>query len=62
MRQAGVRAIIDRYGNTLTIARDVNGNKTQITSPSGRWVQFQNDMTNNRITQATDEPGMRATG
>jgi len=57
VRQAGVRAIIDRYGNTVTITRDGNGNKTQITSPNGRWIQFQNDTTNNHISSATDDIG-----
>jgi hypothetical protein len=57
VRQAGVRAIIDRYGSTVTINCDANGNKTLITSPNGRWIQFTNDTTNNRITQATDDLG-----
>jgi RHS repeat-associated protein len=48
--------IQDRYGNTVTITRDGSGNVTQITSPNGRYIQFQHD-TNNRITQAQDNGG-----
>src|ERR1700683_4857579 len=61
VRQAGVQTIIDRYGNTLTISRDANGNKTMITSPNGRWVKFTNDTTHNRILTATDELGRTVT-
>ena len=53
---AAVTSITDRYGNTVTIARGANGNKTQITSPNGRSIQFQHD-SNNRITQAQDNIG-----
>ncbi|PYX74082.1 MAG: Rhs family protein, partial [Acidobacteria bacterium] len=46
----------DRYGNSLTFTRDGSHNLTQITSPSGRWIQFTYD-TSNRITQAKDNIG-----
>jgi len=51
-----VIAITDRYGNQVNIARDSNGNITQITSPNGRWLQFQHD-SSNRITQIQDNTG-----
>ena len=60
VRQAGVRAISDRHGNTLTVTRDANGNKQQITSPNGHWIQFASD-SSNRITQATDDLGRTVT-
>ena len=50
---AAVTAMSDRYGNSLTFARDSQHNLTQITSPNGRWIQFTYD-TSNRITQAQD--------
>jgi RHS repeat-associated protein len=49
-------AIRDRNGNTVSVARDSNGNITQVTSPNGRYIKFQND-SNNRITLATDNVG-----
>ncbi|MGA9724026.1 MAG: RHS repeat-associated core domain-containing protein, partial [Candidatus Binatus sp.] len=57
---AAVTSIKDRYGNTVSISRDGNGNKTQIASPNGRFIQFQHD-SNNRITQATDNLGRTVT-
>jgi len=48
--------IRDRNGNTVTITRDSNGNKTQIRSPNGRTLTFQND-SSNRITNAQDNIG-----
>jgi RHS repeat-associated protein len=57
---AAVTSIFDRYGNKLTITRDGSGNVTQITSPDGRWVQFQHD-SGNRITQTIDNIGRTIT-
>ena len=57
---SAVTDINDRYDNQVLIARDRNGNKTQVTSPNGRWIQFQSD-SNNRITQATDNIGRTVT-
>jgi RHS repeat-associated protein len=58
---APLQAIIDRYGNTLTLTRSAgqNGNITRITAPNGRWVRLTYD-TGNRATQATDNSGRRA--
>jgi RHS repeat-associated protein len=53
MALLGIR---DRYGNTVTITRDSSGNKTQVTSPNGRYITFQHDASN-RITQAQDNIG-----
>jgi RHS repeat-associated protein len=53
MALMGIR---DRYGNTVTIARDSSGNITQISSPNGRSITFQHD-TSNRITQVQDNLG-----
>lgn len=55
--QGGVISIQDRFGNTVTITRDRAGNVQQITSPNGRWLQFANDTTNNRVNQITDNTG-----
>jgi RHS repeat-associated protein len=52
-------AMQDRYGNSLTFARDSNSNLTSITSPNGRWIQFAYD-TDNRIIQAQDNSGRTA--
>ena len=51
-------AITDRHGNNVKIARNTDTNCTiqQITSPSGRYIQFQYD-TSFRVTQATDNIG-----
>jgi len=49
-------AIRDRHGNKLTIARESNGNITQITSPHGRWATFTYDGSN-RITEIKDNGG-----
>jgi RHS repeat-associated protein len=51
-------AITDRYGNNVKITRNADTNCTiqQITSPSGRYIQFQYD-TSFRVTQATDNIG-----
>ena len=54
--QAAVIKIQDRYGNTVTIARDTTGNILGVTSPNGRNITFQHD-TSNRITQAQDNGG-----
>lgn len=59
-RAAAPRAITDRYGNTLTFARDSNANLTQITSPNGRYIQFTYD-SSNHITQAKDNIGRTVT-
>jgi RHS repeat-associated protein len=58
--QAAVTSITDRNGNRVTISRDGLGNKTQITSPNGRWIQFHSD-SNNRIIQSTDNIGRTVT-
>jgi len=52
---APLRSIRDRYGNQVTITR-TGFNITQISSPSGRWIQFTYDASN-RITQAKDNSG-----
>jgi RHS repeat-associated protein len=49
--------IQDRYGNTITLARDPNtGNLQKVTSPNGRSISFVYDSTN-RITQVQDNAG-----
>ena len=55
-QQAALIGIVDSNGNTLTVTRDSNYNATQITSPSGRWVQLSYD-SNYRVTQAQDNIG-----
>ena len=55
-RRGAVREIRDRFGNALVIERDSVGNLTQITSPSGRYVQFIYNASD-RITQANDNLG-----
>ncbi|SFI48553.1 RHS repeat-associated core domain-containing protein [Collimonas sp. OK307] len=52
-RLAAVQTITDRYGNKLTLTRQDNYNLTQISSSSGRYIQFTYD-TSNRIVQAID--------
>ena len=65
--EAPLRAIRDRFGNTVTIIRapaaaDTDGivrDKgpiTQVTSPSGHWIRFTND-TGNRVTKVEDNAG-----
>jgi len=54
--QAALVGIRDRHGNKITIHRDANGNKTEITSPNDRWLKFTSDG-NNRITQIQDNIG-----
>jgi RHS repeat-associated protein len=51
----GMDAIIDRNGNEITITRSGPGYApiSQVTSPNGRWIQFQYDG-QDRITQAQD--------
>ena len=51
-------AIRDRYGNELTISRvnDVFNHITQITSSSGRWLQFTYG-SGHRVSQITDNSG-----
>jgi RHS repeat-associated protein len=39
-QKAALTRIRDRFGNTLTIARDANGSLTRITSPNGRLLDF----------------------
>ncbi|HEX8067899.1 MAG TPA: RHS repeat-associated core domain-containing protein [Thermoleophilaceae bacterium] len=55
-----LRAIRDRFGNTLTITRDAGqtGNVTQVTTPHGRWIKFTYDGAN-RVTEARDNGGHR---
>jgi YD repeat-containing protein len=55
-REAAVRTIQDRFGNSLTLNRDANWNLTNITLPSGRYVNLTYD-TSNRVTQAIDNIG-----
>ena len=56
-RLVALKSIRDRYGNTVTIARDNAGNITSITSPSGRRMSFTNDTSKNRITRISDASG-----
>jgi YD repeat-containing protein len=51
--------IIDRKGNTITIARDGSGNVTSITDPVGRSLVFAYD-SSNRVTTITDPIGRTA--
>src|SRR5277367_1074433 len=53
-----LKAIHDRFGNTLTITREggTTGNITQITSPHGLWAKFTYDGSH-RITEITDNGG-----
>src|SRR6185503_16137577 len=55
-RRAACTSMRNRYGETLTLARDSNSNLTRIITPNGRWVEFTYD-TSNRITQAKDNIG-----
>lgn len=55
-QQAALGKLQDRYGNTVTLARDGNSNLTQVTSPNGRWIQFTYD-SSNRVIQAQDNIG-----
>jgi len=52
--QAGLLRIEDRNANFIDINRDTAGNVTKIISSSGRWIEFTNDVVNNRIIQAKD--------
>ncbi len=54
----GLLAITDRHGNQLKITRSTNTNCTisQITSPSGRYIQFTYD-SSYRVKTATDNTG-----
>lgn len=65
--EAPLRAIRDKFGNTVTIIRapaavDTDGivrDKgpiTQVTSPNGHWIKFTND-TSNRVTKVEDNSG-----
>jgi RHS repeat-associated protein len=56
----GLLAIRDRYGNTVTVTRDLNRNITQVSSPNGHNITFQHD-TSSRITQAQDSSGRTVT-
>ena len=56
-RLVALKAIRDRYGNTVTIARDNAGNITSMTSPNGRRMSFTNDTSKNRITRIADASG-----
>jgi RHS repeat-associated protein len=49
-------AIVDRYGNQLTVVRDTNYLIQQVRSPNGRWVSFTWDGFM-RITQLRDNIG-----
>jgi RHS repeat-associated protein len=55
-----LEAIIDRYGNKITISRDQLLRITRVTSPNGRWIDFTYDSDPNytyRIVQAKDNIG-----
>jgi RHS repeat-associated protein len=54
---APLQSIRDRFGNAITLTRSSgsNGNVTQITSSSGRWIKL--TYSGNRITQALDNSG-----
>ncbi|TCO55791.1 RHS repeat-associated core domain-containing protein [Actinocrispum wychmicini] len=65
--EAPLRAIRDKFGNTVTIIRAPaapdsdnivrdKGPITQVTSPNGHWIKFTND-TGNRVTKAEDNSG-----
>jgi RHS repeat-associated protein len=55
---AGLQAIRDPFGNTLTLTRPSgqNGNITKVTSPHGRWAKLSYDPSS-RITEVTDNGG-----
>ena len=55
---AGLQAIRDPFGNTLTLTRPSgqSGNITRITSPHGRWAKLSYD-SSSRITEITDNGG-----
>jgi RHS repeat-associated protein len=55
-RFAALTGISDRFGNQLTLTRDVNLNLTRIASANGRSIDFTYDA-NYRITQAQDNIG-----
>lgn len=55
-RRAAVRAIRDRYGNSLVLTRDNYSNLTRIASPGGRYLEFTYDGSA-RVTQAKDNIG-----
>lgn len=54
-RKAALIGMRDRYGNALTLSRDVDGNLTRITSPNGRYIDL--TYVSNRITKAKDNTG-----
>jgi len=51
-----LRAIVDRLGNRLNIARSAGKAVTNISSPSGRWVEFAYGP-GIRVSQVTDNSG-----
>ena len=55
-RKAAAVQLSDRFGNTVNLLRDANGNLTEIISPNGRSIFLTYDASN-RITQARDEVG-----
>jgi RHS repeat-associated protein len=55
-REAAVRTIHDRFGNSLTLTRDASSNLTKIVSSNGRYVNLTYD-TSNRIVQVADNLG-----
>jgi YD repeat-containing protein len=57
---AALLSITDRYGNKVTLTRDLVGNLLQVASPNGRWISFthlQNTGPSSPITQAQDDTG-----
>src|SRR5207249_7695683 len=48
--------IRDRHGNTITIDRFPGGNISKVTSPNGRWLEFDYDA-GERVGQARDNLG-----
>ena len=54
-RKAALIGMRDRYNNSLTLTRDVDGNLTRITTQNGRYIDF--TYVSNRITKAKDNIG-----
>jgi RHS repeat-associated protein len=52
-----LKSITDRFGNKLTILRDVDRRITKLFSPNGRWVEFSYNGSDPKITQARDSLG-----
>jgi RHS repeat-associated protein len=59
-RKGAAIQIADRFGNAVNLARDTNGNLTEIVSPNGRSIFLAYDGSH-RITQARDDTGRTVT-